>query len=458
MESIWRKEEKENKTDIKQSSENSYHKSYDEGKQDVLIIGAGMAGILTAYFLQKEGKKVLILEANEIASGQTEGTTAKITSQHGLKYARLIRNAGRKKAKKYAEANEEAINEYEELIKIEKIECDFKRVPSYVYSTRDKHTIQKEVDAALSLGIDCYYSKDTELPFSIKAAAVFRNQAQFSPLKFIQHLAEKLNIMEHMKVIQIKGKKVIAIDRNQKTHIFEGNHIVVTTHYPIKNIPGFYFIRQHQERSYVLALSGCKKIEGMYYGMDSDGLSFRQAGAYMLVSGEGHRTGQVKDGNAYENLIKAAKLHFPDSKIEASWSAQDCVPHDGIPFIGKYSIFTPNLYAATGFQKWGMTSSMAAARIISDKICGRKNSYEKVFSPQRIHIYAGLGPFLMDCGVSIKGLIRGWLGKKEKRCTHQGCELKWNPNEKTWDCPCHGSRFSEDGKLMDNPSKMDLKH
>lgn len=448
MESLWIKQKKENGFKIKGSDEHPV-----SGRYDVIVIGAGMAGILIAYYLQEAGKNVLVLEADTIASGQTEKTTAKITSQHGLKYRKLIRTVGRKKATLYSKANEEALKEYERLIKREKIDCQFRKAPAYLYTQKDKCVIQKEAEAAESIGIDCYYCKDTELPFSVKAALCFRNQAQFSPLEFIRHIASKLNILEHTKVISVKKNKVIA----EKAE-FTADYIIMTTHYPIINVPGFYFLRQHQERSYVLALSGCKNLEGMYYGIDKDGLSFRQTGDYLLLGGGSHRTGHHKKDGGCHYLMKKAKQHFPNSKVEACWSAQDCMAHDGIPFIGKYSVFTPNLYVATGFGKWGMTSSMVAALILRDKLCGKKNPYEKVFKPQRLNVIAGIGNFVMDIGVSSAGLFKGWLGKKERRCTHLGCQLEWNPDEKTWDCPCHGSRFSEDGKLMDNPSKMDLTH
>ena len=204
-----------------------------------------------------------------------------------------------------------------------------------------------------------------------------------------------------------------------------------------------------------MALSGCKKIEGMYLGVDSDGLSLRQAGDMLLLGGGDCRTGENKNGGAYAFLEQAAKQYFPDGKEETRWAAQDCMPHDGVPFIGRYSIFTPRLYVATGFQKWGMTSSMLAALILRDELCGTKNPYAALFSPQRIHVRASVKKLFIDIGVSVKGIWRGTFVKKAPRCPHMGCELVWNPDEKSWDCPCHGSRFDADGKLLDNPAKRD---
>lgn len=416
---------------------------------DIIVIGAGMAGILTAYYLQEQGKDVLVLEADRIASGQTERTTAKITSQHGLKYSKLIKKIGTKKARIYAQANEAAIREYEQLIQKEHITCQFEHVPAYLYTLQDVSLLYEEAQAASSLGIDAYLTDETELPFPVAGALCFRNQAQFSPLEFIQHLAAQLNVMEHTQVLKIRDNQVLTKDR-----VMTANKIVVATHYPLRNVPGFYFLRQHQERSYVLALSECDRLHGMYYGIDKEGLSLRQAGDVLLLGGSSHRTGDKKAKGAYDNLLQAAKQYYSGSREVTRWAAQDCMTHDGIPFIGKYSIFMPNLYVVTGFQKWGMTSSMIAAMILRDELCGVKNAYGKLFSPQRIQVRAAFGSLLVDIGMSVKGLVKGLFCKP--RCPHMGCELVWNPDEKSWDCPCHGSRFEEDGTLLDNPAKRGI--
>lgn len=428
----------------------SVWKEQTDSHYDVIVVGAGMAGVLIAHYLKEKGKKVLVLEAKTIASGQTGRTTAKITSQHDVKYSKLIKKIGAKKAKLYAQANEEAIREYEKLIQKHGIECHFERVPAYLYTLKEKEVLQEEAKAAASLGISAYFTTETELPFPVEGAVCFRNQAQFFPMEFIRHISAKLDIREYTPVNAIRGNKVIT---EHKT--LTADKIVVATHYPMKNVPGFYFLRQHQERSYVLALSGCDKINGMYYGIDKNGLSFRQEGELLLLGGGAHRTGEAGHCGAYDALSEKAKYYFPDSKEEDRWSAQDCMPHDGIPFIGKYSVFTPYLYVVTGFQKWGMTSSMVAAMILRDELCGVKNPYSNLFGPQRIHISAGMKDFLIDMGMSVKGLVGGLFLRP--KCSHMGCELSWNQDEKSWDCPCHGSRFNEDGKLIDNPAKKPIK-
>ncbi len=482
MESLWRKQCGEIT-----SGQQTTQQALKESHRDVIVIGAGMAGLLTAYYLKEQGKNVLVLEAEEIASGQTERTTAKITSQHGLKYHELIKKVGVKKARLYAQANEAAIREYELLIKSKGIACQFEKASAYLYTLQQENLLREEAEAASSLGIDAFFTKETELPFAVAGAVCFRGQAQFSPLAFVQHIASALEIREHTKVLAVRGNKVITEDA-----VMTADNIVVATHYPVFNVPGFYFVRLHQERSYVLALSGCDNIQGMYLGVDKGGLSFRQAGEYLLLGGSSCRTGENDKATAYESLVKAAQKLYPDSKEVTRWAAQDCMPHDGIPFIGRYSLFTPHLYVVTGFQKWGMTSSMIAAMILRDQICGNRNPYERLFSPQRVNLRASMGDFLHDVGMSVKGLSKGTFHRPSKgvgalscghggivtidgkryacyrdeegklhkisaRCPHLGCELSWNPDEKSWDCPCHGSRFDVDGKLLDNPSKIDAR-
>lgn len=483
MESWWRKE-----TEISEGRKEKRDRANAAEHWDVIVIGAGMAGLLIAYYLKQEGRQVLVLEAAEVASGQTERTTAKITGQHGLKYSKLIGKVGEEEARLYAQAQEAAIREYEKLICEKQIDCQFERTCAFLYSVRDEAALYREVEAASYLGIHAVFTEKTELPFPVKGAVCFRDQAQFSPLAFAQCIAAELEIWEHTRVTDIRGNQVVT-DAGTLT----ADKMVVATHYPILNVPGFYFLRQHQERSYVLALSGCRKITGMYYGIDPDGLSLRQAGEVLLLGGSAARTGQNETGGAYGFLIQAANAWFPDWKEEARWSAQDCMPHDGIPFIGKYSIFTPDLYVATGFQKWGMTSSMIAAMILRDELCGRKNPYAKLFSPQRFHLSASVGNLLLDVGMSAKGLAKGAFHRPKQmvdalpyghgglvtmdgkryacyrdgngelhrisaRCPHMGCELTWNPDERSWDCPCHGSRFDVDGNLLDNPATENAKN
>ena len=412
-----------------------------EEKCDVLIIGGGICGILCAHLLQESGFSCIIAEGKRIASGTTGNTTAKITSQHGLIYTKLIRAYGREKAKMYLDINERAISEYERLGK--GADCDFERRSAYTYSLSDREKIEDEVNAVNTLGHTAEFSQTEELPFKTSGAVAFKNQAQFNPLKFISHLAKKLKIYENTFIRDIAPDVAVSDSGKIRAH-----KIIVATHFPFINKHGSYFLKLYQHRSYVAAYENAQKISGMYVDDDKKGMSFRQYKNLLLVGGGGHRTG--KQGGNWAELREFAKEHYPQAKLRYEWAAQDCMSLDGVPYIGRYSAKTPDLYVATGFNKWGMTSSMAAAMILRDELLDKKNDCAEVFSPQR----SILKPQLLVNGFEATANL---LTPTVKRCPHLGCALKWNKAERTWDCPCHGSRFEEDGTLIDNPATGDAK-
>lgn len=423
-----------------------------------LVIGGGIAGILIAYLLQEKGQKVVVLEADKIAFGQTKNTTAKITSQHGLIYHKMVQNTGRERALGYAAANEAAIKKYEEIITKEGISCDFEKVPSFLYTTDPAKIpkLRQEEKTAKDLGLKAEYvdgNKMTELPFPISGAVRLDEQAQFHPLEFIQAIAAKLTIYENTNVLEVDDY-IVTTDKGMVV----ADNIIFATHYPFPIVPGFYFLRQHQSRSYVLALEGKgvpQKLSGMYDGIDKNSISFRSADGMLLFGGSSHRTGK-KNAPGFCALRKRAKEIYPEADETACWAAQDCMPHDHIPFIGRFSRLKEHWYIATGFQKWGMTTAMVSAMIISDMITGKENRYAWVFSPQRLLIKAGIKDFGIDVCESILGLTKGVFAKKVRKCPHMGCALTWNADEGTWDCPCHGSRFEEKGTLIDNPAQKKL--
>ena len=435
-----------------------------------VVIGAGIAGILIAYLLQEKGQEVIILEAKETASGQTKNTTAKITSQHGLIYHDMIKNCGIDRARGYAKANEAAIQLYREIITKEGIACQFEELPSFLYSTEElrEEELKQEANAARELGIKAEYLEGeeiTELPFEVTGAVRFDGQAQFHPLMFIKEIAKKLTIYEHTKVVEVDDY-IVLTDR----HVIVADNIIFATHYPFPIVPGYYFLRQHQSRSYALALEGemvPSRLRGMYFSVDKDGLSFRQAEGKLILGGSSHRTGKYSapkiteygiDKTGFSHLEQKAAACYKQASITAKWAAQDCMPHDKIPFIGRFSTKMEHWYVATGFQKWGMTSAMVSAMIISDMIVGKENPFAEVFSPQRLLIKAGIKSFMADVGVSICGQTKGLFVPKGRRCSHMGCALMWNEEEGTWDCPCHGSRYTAEGEIIDNPAQSDIEN
>ncbi len=456
-------------------------------KADVAVIGAGLAGCLTAYLLQKEGLNVAVLEADRIGSGQTGGTTAKITSQHGLIYDRLVTQLGTDLAGRYARANQRAVEQYKALIEAEGIDCDFREVPAFLYTTASPSALQKEWSAAVQLGLPARLTTATELPFPVAEALRFERQAQFHPLKFLRAVAEDLTVYERTRVLRAEGH-VLTTDRGAVT----AGKVIFACHFPFVNVPGLYFARMHQERSYVLALEGVRDLEGMYYGIDPDGLSFRMAGDRLLLGGGEHRTGENATGGRYARLRRAARTYWPDSREIAAWSAQDCIPQDGVPFIGAFAASRPDWYVATGFQKWGMTTSMAAAHILTDAVMGRHNDCAAVFAPRRFRLRASFGTLAEDVKTTAGSLLRSYFatprdaaadmpaghggvveldGEKvglyregpdrdhvvDVKCPHLGCQLAWDPDEKTWDCPCHGSRFDHTGALLTGPAQAGIR-
>ena len=412
-----------------------------DAKTDVLIIGGGAAGILCAYFLKQRGIDYILAEGDRILSGETGGTTAKITSQHGLIYHKLIKTIGYEKAGLYLEAGQDAIEQYRRLS--ETYPCDFEKAPSYVYTLNNRRILEKELESVRRLLFPAEFVHTEELPFETAGAVKFNNQAQFDPIKFFSQIASELNIYEKTFIRELKPHKAVT-----GSGTITAKNIVIASHFPFLNKHGSYFLKMYQSRSYVIALENATHMEGMYVDGEENGMSFRSFKDLLLVGGGGHKTG--KSGGNWQELRTFALEHYPQSIEKYNWAAQDCMTLDGVPYIGKYSSSTDGLYVITGFNKWGMTSSMIAAGVICDLICGRKNDYESLFSPSRSIIHPQLF-------VNIASSAANLISFRKKRCPHLGCALKYNIAEKSWDCPCHGSRFSEDGKLLDDPATGNLK-
>lgn len=453
---------------------------------EIAIIGGGLAGILTADALHQAGADVILLEADRIGSGQTAGTTAKLTAQHGLKYQHLSKTLGVETAGRYAAAHLTAVTHLRSLVQQRGIDCDFQDCTSYLYESTASDSLQQEYEICRKLGMDVFLTTDTELPFPAKALGL-RHQAHFHPLKLLSALAEPLSIFEHSRVLEVADHTL-----RTESGTVTAKKIIFTCHYPFVNMPGYYFLRQHQERSYVLALENASPFQNYYLGVDGDALSFRPYGNLLLLGGSGHRTGENSPGGNYVHLIQTAKQFWPKSVPTVCWSAQDCIPMDGIPYIGQYGKSRPDWLVATGFQKWGMTSSVLASMILSALAQNRSPIPEaEIFSPLRFHPAASAKQLTDDTVHAVRHLSRRLLvpsripaaelpsehggivtldGKKvgayrdetgnlhavSVKCPHLGCQLEWNPSEKSWDCPCHGSRFDIDGRLLGGPATSSL--
>lgn len=410
-------------------------------KADVAIIGGGIAGILTAYMLKMRGVDCLLLEKNSICSGTTGHTTGKITAGQGLIYSRLIERYGREVASGFYTANIQAIDTFRTLSS--ERECDFELRDNYIYSLSDRGSIENEIKALESIGAHAFFTNTTELPFRIAGAVGMKNQAQFNPLLFLGSIAENLEIYENSFVREVKNGRIIT-DKGS----VRAKAVVVATHFPIINRKGLYFLKLYQHRSYVLALKNAQTLSGMYLDEAEGGLSLRSYGEYLLLGGGGHRTG--KGGGCFSAVREAKERYYPSATEKYAFATQDCISLDGMPYVGCYSVNSTDTYVATGFNKWGMCGGAVAARLLCDDIIGVKNDLAHIFSPSRTMLHTQI---FANARETVLGLIYPTV----KRCSHLGCALHWNRAEHSWDCACHGSRYTPDGRLIDNPSQKDAK-
>ena len=430
MESLWQH-------DLERSE---HPKLTGERSTDVLVIGGGMAGILTAYCLKQKGIAAVLVEEDRIASATTAHTTAKISVQHGLRYHQILGRFGEEWAKLYFEANRTAVEALKSLCRM--ADCGLEEKDNFVYSS-DLRKLDMEMAALQKIGVDAKLAE--RLPDFIPGtgAVGFENQGQFHPLKLVQFLAKDLEIYENAKVTELIGTTAVTDSGKIKA-----KKVVVATHFPFLNKHGSYFLKLYQHRSYVLAIENAPALEAMYVDDSLSGMSFSSFDGYFLLGGGGHRTG--KQGGSYPALRKFAKTHFEDARERFCWAAQDTMSLDGIPYIGNYSRNTPDLYVAAGFNKWGMTGSMLSATLLSAMIGGEQKDYAPIFSPSR----SILRPQLM---VNCLETAANFLYPTTRRCPHLGCALKYNREEHSWDCSCHGSRFSETGEVLNNPANGDLR-
>lgn len=407
---------------------------------DVLVIGGGMAGLLTAYLLHQKGIDTVVVEKDRICSGTTAGTTAKITAQHGLIYRKLLKSYGEEYTKMYYRANSEAVKNLKALCR--EADCPLEIKDNFVYSS-DKSHLEAELTALQRLGAAALYEESLPLPVETAGGIGFAGQGQFHPLQLARFLASELTIYENTKVREMIGTTAVTDSGKVRAE-----KVVVATHFPFINKHGSYFLKLYQHRSYMLALKDADPLGAMYVDDSKTGFSFSSFDGVFLLGGGGHRTG--KQGGSYGALRDLKNRHYPDCEEICHWAAQDTMSLDGIPYIGNYSKRTPDLFVAAGFNKWGMAGSMVSAQILSAALAGESQDYAPVFSTWR----SILKPQLAVNGFEA---TKNLLIPTARRCPHLGCALKYNKEERSWDCACHGSRFSESGKVLNNPANGDLR-
>ena len=482
---------------INSTKQNQYPALDQEINVDVCIVGGGIAGITTAFLLKKEGVKVAVLDSGIILHSTTGHTTAKITSQHNLIYDKLVKKHSEEKARIYADANEAAINFIETLVHERNIDCDFTRLPAYVYTQDEKYIekIEDEVSTTKDLDLKSSYVDNLPLPFPVLAAIKFDHQAQFHPLKYLLSLANDIPgdssyIFENTRAVGIEENDGKCIVLTEKGYNVNCSSVVVASHFPFYDTPGLYFTRIYPDRSYILGVKIKEEFpDGMFINAEKPSRSLRYQptdyGKLILIGGESHKTGQSPDTSVhYDNLIKFAKDSYTVTDIQYRWSTQDYTTMDELPYVGYHSSASRRIFVATGFAKWGMTNGTVSAMILKDLIVHGKNDWSEVYSPLRFTPVASIKNFINENINVAQSLISGKLKlaaqdlKVEKgegkvveidgtkagvykdegdefhivdvTCTHLGCELNWNQAEKSWDCPCHGSRFNIDGDIILN--------
>ncbi|NLJ40317.1 MAG: FAD-dependent oxidoreductase [Clostridiales bacterium] len=470
---------------------------------DILIIGGGLAGLSCAFQLLNQGFQIAVLEGNRILNGTTGHTTAKVTSQHGLIYSKIQGQMGHELAQQYADANQWAIQEIKRLSEEYSIDCDFVNEPAFNYTQQNKNLkkINDEVEVASSLGIKASFVNAIPFNLTIKGAVRFEDQGRFHPIKFGQALAKYasehgVQIFEKSRVVHIEENSGYVVTTAQGKRV-TAKKVIIATNYPFYNKHGAYFARIYSERAYALAIKAIEKFPGgMYINVDNPARSLRNQdtkdGELILVVGEHHKTGQGRSTvRHYEALADFADSLFTVEDIPYRWSTQDCMTLDGVPYVGNYTSNTPNLYIATGFQKWGMTNSIVSSAILKDLIVTGKSPWQDIYNPSRKTLAASAKNFIVENINVAEQLIDGKLSQLPGRgdfkpgeakilrvkgnrigvfrdrqgdfhivnttCTHMGCELNWNSAESTWDCPCHGSRFTYDGQVLSGPAAEPLK-
>ena len=493
---------------IADSEETNYSKLNKNIETEVCIVGGGIVGAVTAYLLRKNGIDVVVLEKDKICMGVTANSTAKLTSQHGLFYKYLANEKGLEFAKKYLKSNEEGIRLAEKIINDENIECDYEKKDAYVFATNksELEKVKEEIEILNKINYDAEFIEKINIPVEKCLGTIrFKNQAQFNSRKYVVKLFEIIknmggNIFENSKVENIKQEdNIYKISVNNQ--VVKAKKVVLSTHYPIKNFPGMYFLKMYQDKSYAIAVDTKQEqkdmINGMYIQSCDPVISFRTAKYdnknLLIIAGSGHKTGQLKEKieDSFINLENYIKKYYPNSEIMFKWSTEDCVTLDKVPYIGEFSNMMPNMYVATGFKKWGMSTSHVAGKLISDLIMERENQYEEIYKATRLEPIKNIKEFgnilkestysllinkikptkealeniPLGCGgiVEIEGKKVGVYKREDGKifaikpyCKHLGCLISWNNLEKTWDCPCHGSRYDYMGNIITEPTVKNL--
>lgn len=472
---------------------------------DVIIVGGGMVGLTTGLLLKASGLRVTLLEATRVGEGTTGYSSAKLTSLHRLSYAPIEDTHGAGAARVYADASEWGLARVAKFVEELGIECQFQRRPALTFTRDADRTAEcdAEVGAARRAGLPVEKVYESDLPFPIAAGVLLREQASFHPLRYCVGLAKALHgegstVHEGSHVQEVEGDEDRILVRTAGGGECEAPHLVLACGIPFLDRGGF-FARVHPSRSYCVAMSGAGSLpESMSINTGEPTVSIRpvpvpDGSPLLLVTGADHKTGQAEDGKRPWDVLEAfARREFGAGDVVARWASQDYMSVDGLPLIGRMRPSSQSIYVATGFSKWGLTLGTAAARILTDGLTGAENPWADTFDAGRSQIKGGLGEAIREglddakrfVGDRIRQLegpeveeltpgsgaicrkdgdpvaayrdAQGRLHLLSPTCTHLGCRVVWNEAENSWDCPCHGSRFSTSGEILNGPAVTPL--
>lgn len=465
---------------------------------DVAVIGGGIAGLTAALLLKRAGATVAVIEATAVGSGVTGCTTAKVSALQSTIYSTIRSRHTADKARHYAEASVAGVAQLAAIAEEHRIDCSLERRPAATYAAEDsgREQIEHEADAARDAGLPVDLTETLDLPIEVSAAVVLPEQLQLHPVRYARGLAAAIHadgsiVFEQSRVLSVHEGSPCTVATAEGE--VEAEQVIVATHYPILD-RGLYFARLEAQRSYCIAarLRSGTGPKTMSISAGAPTRSLRSYGNQLIVGGEGHPTGSSKATPArFERLEQFAREHWDIEAVTHRWSAHDPMPYDHLPMIGPYRPGSKRLWVSAGFMKWGLASATFAAMILADQIGGTDNPWADTFSPTRLSLrstpeVAKLGAkFSADLvgdrlrppqgvssdrippgearvlpdGLGKKGVYRaqdGTLHAVSLRCTHLGCLLRFNAAERSWDCPCHGSRFAVDGTVLEGPAVHEL--
>jgi glycine/D-amino acid oxidase-like deaminating enzyme/nitrite reductase/ring-hydroxylating ferredoxin subunit len=468
---------------------------------DVAVLGGGIVGVAAAHYLAEAGRSVALLEARTVGSGVTGNSTAKLTALPGSQYSQITSKHGTEPARAYAKLNRAGVEAAFALAEEHSVECRLERRPAFTYAEDESNasTVEDEADAAREAGLDVTLTQETDLPFEVAAAVRLDEQAQFDPAAWCRGVADSLadsgvRVFENTRAMQVRSRdSELRVGTALGAEVRCG-HIVVATHMPFLD-RGLYFARTGPKRSYAVAGPAAGPVpEGMYLSTDSPTRSIRSftdhdGTKHVIVGGESHKTGFSDPGEHYRSLESDLAERYRAGPAAYRWAAHDLIPVDSLPFIGRLTPWSDRILTATGFSKWGLAAGIASARALADQIDGKPSPFGDHFDPARLNLKASLGEFakergsdairffgdrlrrnptadpepgegaIVASGIEQHAVYRdeaGELHRLSARCTHVGCIVAWNPEEKTWDCPCHGSRFEATGEVLQGPAVRPL--